>query len=484
MNFLTPEAEQIIERMVKDQAFRLAMVRKSLFWFTHFYFGGTYVRYPTADFQREIFQLLENEQYQNIVITAFRGSAKSTIVTMAYVIWSILGDQHKKYPLILGNTQAKAQTHLLAIKHEFENNDRLKADLGPFKEERNSQWGAVALTLPQYDAKISISSVEQSVRGEKHRQYRPDVIICDDLEDMDSVRTQESRDKLFEWLTSDVLPAGDIGTRMIFVGTPLHEDSLLRRLEKQFEVGNPRNVFRRYPILDENNKPLWAGKFATDADIQAEREKCLNERAWLREYMLKIVSPDDQLVKREWIKYYTDFPTGPDARFRQITLGIDPARSQSPNADYTAMVGARIYGAGTERTIYILPNPVNARLTTEQILSKVETLMLAYGASGKTVRVYVEEFGFQGVLAELLVGKGIYAKLFPLKGRSKQDRLEAIVRLIEVGKILFPENGAEKLLEQLLGFGSEKHDDLVDAFTMTVLQSLEDTKRYPQIFVL
>lgn len=466
--------------MIRDKNFRLVMVRDSLFWFTHFYFGGTYVKYPTADFQREIFQLLEDAKHQNIVITAFRGSAKSTIVTMAYVIWSILGKQQKKFPIILGSTQAKAQTHLLAIKHEFEQNELLRADLGPFREE-NNQWGALSLILPQYDAKISIGSVEQSIRGLRHYEHRPDVIVCDDLEDMESVRTQESRDKLFEWLTSDVLPAGDKDTRMLFIGTPLHEDSLLRRLEKQFEVGNPRNVFRRYPILDENGKPLWPGKFATDADIQAEREKCLNERAWLREYMLKIVSPDDQLVKREWIKYYADFPNGPDAKFRQITLGIDPARSQSASADYTAMVGARIYGVGTERTIYVLPNPVNAKLTTEQILSKVEMLMLTYGAGGKTVRVYVEDVNFQGILAEMLVGKGIRAKLFPLKGKSKEDRLEAIVRLIEVGKIRFPEKGAEKLIEQILGFGSEKHDDLVDAFTMMVLQSLEDTKKYAQI---
>jgi predicted phage terminase large subunit-like protein len=478
---MTPQTEQIIEKMIKDKDFRLAMVRDSLFWFTHFYFGGTYVKYPTADFQREIFQLLENEQHQNIVITAFRGSAKSTIVTMAYVIWSILGKQQKKFPIILGNTQGKAQVHLLAIKHEFEQNELLRADLGPFKEE-NNQWGALSLVLPQYGAKISTSSVEQSVRGLRHYEHRPDVIVCDDLEDMDSVRTQESRDKLFEWLTSDVLPAGDKDTRMVFIGTPLHEDSLLRRLEKQFETGNPRNVFRRYPIRDENGKPLWPGKFATDADIENEREKCLNERAWLREYMLKIVSPDDQLVKREWIKYYTEFPNGPDVKFRQITIGIDPARSQSATADYTAMVGARVYGVGTERTIYVLPNPVNAKLTTEQILSKVEMLMLAYGAGGKTVRVYVEDVNFQGILAEMLVGKGIRAKLFPLKGKSKEDRLEAIVRLIEVGKILFPQQGAEKLIEQILGFGSEKHDDLVDAFTMTVLQSLEDTKKYAAIY--
>ena len=104
MTNLNPDEEKIIERMIKDRAFRVAMVRKSHYWFFHYYFGRHYVKYQTADFQREIFQLTENKDIQNIVITAFRGSAKSTIVTMSYVIWSILGEQQKKFPLILGKT--------------------------------------------------------------------------------------------------------------------------------------------------------------------------------------------------------------------------------------------------------------------------------------------------------------------------------------------------------------------------------------------
>jgi len=29
----------------------------------------------------------------------------------------------------------------------------------------------------------------------KHMQYRPDLIICDDIEDLQSVKTKEGRDK-------------------------------------------------------------------------------------------------------------------------------------------------------------------------------------------------------------------------------------------------------------------------------------------------
>ncbi len=473
MNPLTPEFEQIIERMVKDQNFRLAMVRKSFFWFFHYYFQK-YVKYQTADFQREIFQLLENQSYQNIVITAFRGSGKSTIVTLAYAIWCILGEQERKYVLILGNTQVKAQILLLAIKHEFEHNELLRADLGPFKEE-NNQWGAIALILAQYGAKISISSVEQSVRGARHYEHRPDVIICDDLEDMDSVRTQESRDKIFEWLTSDVLPAGDKHTRLIFIGTPLHEDSLLKRLEKLFTSGNPKNVFRRYPIIDEEGKPLWPGKFPTDKEIQAEREKCLNDRAWQREYLLRIVQSETQIIKREDIHFYTELPkTG----HRRTILMIDPAHSQRAGADCTAMVALHMYGNGKDRCIYVSHYTVNAQLTTDQLIAKVKQLTQLLTTSGYNCHVYVEDVGVQGVFTDLLVREGIYAKGYKPRGETKISRVETVAPWAELGKVRFALKGNESLIQQILGFGIEKHDDLVDAFTMGCIQLIKDTNHH------
>lgn len=40
-------------------------------------------------------------------------------------------------------------------------------------------------------------------------------------------------------------------------------------------------------------------------------------------------------------------------------------------------------------------------------------------------------------------------------------------------KVFFPKQGAEELIQQLVYFGVEKHDDLVDAFTIVLLKSLE-----------
>lgn len=59
---------------------------------------------------------------------------------------------------------------------------------------------------------------------------------------------------------------------------------------------------------------------------------------------------------------------------------------------------------------------------------------------------------------------------------SKTERLALITDLIKKGIIVFIKSPAvERLVEQILGFQQEKHDDLVDAFTMMVLKMMTDS---------
>ena len=52
---------------------------------------------------------------------------------------------------------------------------------------------------------------------------------------------------------------------------------------------------------------------------------------------------------------------------------------------------------------------------------------------------------------------------------SKRERLILTTDLIRTGRIKFPKTEAwVMLVEQLVWFGKERHDDLVDAFTMMV----------------
>lgn len=455
---------KLISKILEDKTARQMIVRNSFDWFFSIYFHN-YIKYETASFQREIFQIIEDDKVELAVIVAFRGSAKSTIVSTASVLWSILGKPQKKFVIILSQTDQKARQHLQNIKMELENNEVLRKDLGPFDEEKN-QWGSTALIIKKFNAKIMISSSEQSIRGMRFMENRPDLIIIDDIEDINSVKTQDGRDKISNWFMGEVLPARGKKSKVIIVGNLLHEDSLLKRLQEKIESGKVNGVYKEYPILNEDGNPMWLGKYPTLADIEQEKIKTIDDVAWAREYLLKILPTCDQVVEPDWIHRYDELPLLKD-NYEFTMTGVDPAFGETNRNDYTAMVSARVYSIKGERYIYILPNPVNERLKSPEMRDRI---MLIYNSAYRGMGVVVvEDVGGQKMILQELEAKGVNAIPFHPGGSDKRTRLSMTAGEIKSGFILFPRTGAEQLIGQIVNFGSEKHDDLTDAFTTLIL---------------
>lgn len=465
----------ILRTMRTSREFRIAVARESHFWFFHSYLSH-YASFPTADFQRDIFSLTERKDGGAIVIVAFRQSSKSTICTLSYPLWAILGKEQKKFIIILSQTQKQANLHLSNIKAELDRNDLLKQDLGPFKEESNA-WGGQTIVIPRYDARIVAVSMEQGIRGARHRQYRPDVIIADDVEDIDSVRTQEGRDKTYDKFKGDILPMGSINAKKIVVGNLLHEDSLLRRLQDEIETGQLEGIYREYPLLDAEDKILWPGKYTSRELIEKERRGIGNENVWLREFLLKIVADEDQVVHREWIRYYKndDFPSYNFDKYSWTKVGIDLAISTKQTADYTAMVIGSMFGRYGDVKLYIHPFPVNARMNFPTALEKAIEIAKTT-IPGKKLEMLVEEVGYQPAFTESLKNHWIDAYGVKVRGIDKRSRLSLVSHLIKNGVILFPKKGCEELINQIVGFGVEKHDDLMDAFVILATYALENLR--------
>lgn len=466
------QTNNVTKKLVEDYMIRIATVTASHLWFFFTYFGH-YITYETAPFQHEMFAMTEDEETKLHVVVAFRGSAKSTIFTMSYPLWAILGKQKKKFILLLSQTQPKAQQNLANIKRELESNELLKMDLGPFLEERN-QWGAQSIVIPRFDAKITIGSVEQSIRGLRHGQYRPDLIILDDVEDTNSVKTKEGRDKAWQWLTNEIIPAGAKDVRIVAVGNLLHEDSLLKRLQQKIQTGKMPGVYREYPVVDEAGNPLWPGKYPDEMALKAEEERTGDPVAWKREFLLQIVPLGDQIIRREWIQFYDEMPLKETYkhRYRWTKAGIDLAISTNASADYTAMVGVSLFGYGTNRIVYVHPFPINKRMDFPTALDEAKHYATMLG-DGKPVEALVEDVAYQRAFPQQLVQDGYPAKEVKIGTQDKRTRVVGISAWIKSGRVLFPQEGCEELIEKLIGFGVEKHDDLVDALVIAVTAAIE-----------
>jgi len=67
-------------QIIKDKAIRMGLSWESLYWFFVIYFSE-YIKYLTAAFQMEMFDIAQNEAIKSTVITAFRGPLNPSSVS-------------------------------------------------------------------------------------------------------------------------------------------------------------------------------------------------------------------------------------------------------------------------------------------------------------------------------------------------------------------------------------------------------------------
>ncbi|MFC1625880.1 phage terminase large subunit [Patescibacteria group bacterium] len=465
--------DNLQNEIVNNPELRKELARQNHYWFFHIYFSH-YVKYETAQFQKEIFELTEDESIKQAVIVAFRGSAKSTIMSLSYPIWAMLGKLEKKFITIASLTQSQARLILFNIKEELEKNKLLVQDFGPFVTS-DDEWRWNSLVVSKFQTRIMAFSANESIRGYRHSSNRPDLIICDDIEDLNSVKTQEGRDKTFRWLTGDLIPMGSQDTKVVVIGNLLHEDSIIMRLKNRIGDKYQNSVFKSYPLINETGDVLWSAKYPTQETLESGRVK-IGDIAWKREYLLTIVPDNDVVVRHDWIQYYDELPSLINNGFRFVITSVDLAISEKSSADYTAMVSAYVFGYKDKIKIYILPHPINKRMDFPKTIDAIKKLHQSQRDDNLTSKILIEEVGYQSSLSQQLGKEGITATGVKIAGQDKRARLSQTTSWIKSGRILFPKEGADILINQLIGFGVERFDDLADAFSMLVLELMKDKK--------
>ena len=450
-------------------------------WFSKIYFGK-YLFYKTADFQKKIYQILQGDD-DFVEMIVFRGGGKTTMSMLFYVIWAIITGR-KHFIVLISDTFGQVKEHIYNIKAELENNKQLIADFGPFEiqieTEKKEEWQKTSMIIPKYDTRVVGKSAGQKVRGIRYKQWRPDVIIADDIENLEAIRTKENRDKTYRWFVGDVIPAGESGkTKYILIGNLLHSDAIMNRIKKEILGGERDGRLLEVPLI-KDGQISWEGKFFNQQAIEDEKRKVgvnspIGMRAWQREYLLKLVAEEGQVIKDEWIKYYDKMPENAIMK----GTGCDLAISKKATADYTAMVSGKLFIVDEGPKIYIMPNPVNERLSGFETTERAKSVSLALGKNEMT-SFWVEDVAYQAMQVEAMIKAGLPAEGIKVT-TDKRARLMTIATYIQNGTILFPKKGCEDLILQLVNFGIEQYDDLSDAFVLLVQGLMSQYSQQPRL---
>jgi predicted phage terminase large subunit-like protein len=185
---------------------------------------------PVPPHHLDIWDLCTSK-YPQVAIAAPRGSAKSTAVTFAYVLASVLFEEHE-HVLILSANEELAAGFLNDIKVELQENDILMSHpaLGVKKFIKDRETEIIVEKHSGFRFRIIVKGAEQRMRGLKWERKRPSLVVADDLEDEELVSSELRREKFRRWFYGAVKPIIRDGGKIRVVGTIMHMDSLLMRL--------------------------------------------------------------------------------------------------------------------------------------------------------------------------------------------------------------------------------------------------------------
>lgn len=242
-------------------------------------------------------------------------------------------------------------------------------------------------------------------------------------------------------------------------------------------------VFLRVPIVGEENKITWPGKFSSLEKVEQLRQSIGNEMTWQRDFMLRMIPGEHQVVDPRWIQFYDKLPGREREKYYLGSFtGIDLAISQKETANYTAMVSGKVYAYEDNKiVIYIMPNPVNERLNFPETVERAKLISKDLG-NGYATTLIIEDTAYQKAPVDQLQKDGYPAVGFSPGGEDKRVRIALTTDMIKSGEILFPKKGAENLIRQLTGFEIEKHNDLADAFAILVLHIRKNVSPGPHVW--
>ena len=426
-----------------------------------------------------------------------RGGAKSTLVTLAYVLRMAV-EQREKYIWIVSDTRRQAELHLQNVKHELQQNSELAAAY-PHGVGRGSRWQSASIELAS-GVVIEAFGTGQRIRGRRRRAERPTLIVCDDIENDSHTHSAAQREASREWFQATLLNAGTRRTNIINLATALHRDALAVRLattpgwqsttfraitewptatelwnewERIYTAAdNPQAVADADQFYRDHRDELHTGADALWPEVEdlltlMKLRAEIGATAFAREKQGQPLDARD----REWPEmYFGDdawFDEWPDAVPLRV-IALDPSKgASSRHGDYSAFV---MLGVDARGMLYV-----------EADLARRPTTQMVADGVALCERFAPQRFGVEAnQWQELLAGEFMSALRAAQQNhvavdmvgnyQNKQLRIRRLGPYLSQRRIRFRRHsaGTRLLVEQLREFPLGSHDDGPDALEMAV----------------
>ena len=447
---------------------------------------------PFCPLHRTILSLLDDDSKRLVAIAAPRGFGKTTLIGLCYTARKALF-RHAPYIVYISATAAEAAQKVKTLARELTENPEIKELFGNLK---GVKWAEEKGEIELIDERgvpfcfIQAKGAGNQIRGLKWGAHRPSLFLVDDLESKEDAQSEEMRKKLKKWFFGDLMGALDNSdastSRVVLIGTVVHQDSLLSNLidekkeidfadadqEEMVNLIESREKFHtvRLEACDDNYESIWP-EFISTASIRA-RAEAYRQRGLLdiffMEFRNMVIAGEEASFQQSMFRYYNEqsesFTTELKAREIDTIIIVDPAKTANTTSAFTAIIAV---GFNSTRNKIYFRDCINKRLTPDQIFKEACDMASRY----KTSIIGIEVTGLNNFVTfpfqQYIATQAAYINLVEIKAiKAKDLRVAALVPLYRMGSIYHNEDLHIRgsLESQLLSFPYSKYWDVMDCF--------------------
>jgi predicted phage terminase large subunit-like protein len=447
-------------------------------FFARSFFPNT-VRWGAAPFHARMWAELENPNKRFVNLRCFRGSAKTTLLTLFIakrVAYSV-----SRTILCISASEAHAARRIQWLRGAIDRNPLFAQTFGlsPGKKWQETEI-EIMHGVDQRPIWILGVGITGNIRGINFDDYRPDLIVLDDVITDENANTEEQREKINDLIlgavTHSLAPKIDApNAKLAMLQTPLHDmdaSSLAARSAQWSTITIPCWTPETMNLSVDEQVSAWPQVYPTKDLRQKKKEALANNsyRIFAREMECKLVAGENSSFRPNWLQTYSDPPLG-----GMSVLAIDPVPPPSDKAMANALKGkdyeAQVIVTKKNGEYYVREVVTNRGHEPNWSVATALRLATEYRVSC----IVVEAVAYQRVLKYLLEQEmkrlGRYWLLKPLdRKQNKFVRITAALSGPGSAKRLFVREAHEDLRQQWTDFPNGSHDDIVDALATAITE--------------
>lgn len=469
------------ERVSAGELVRLCAVDTELFCKTFF---KKAFRQSSPNFARHLWSILDAPQYRMVNAQLFRGASKTTRLrafTAKRIAYAI-----SRTILYVGKSEDHAVKSINWIKQQVEFNPLYSQlfQLSPGEKWRGDE-AQIKHGVEDCNIWIKGLGVTGSIRGINFDDFRPDLIVIDDMLDEENTATPEQREKLdallYGALMNGLAPQSENpNAKLVFLQTPLNRDDQSSRAARDpafttIQIPCWTEATVDFPI--DQQKSIWPERWSDQELRKLKRQYIARNQLsiWMREMEIRIIAPELSAFRIEWLQPWDLLP--PQLTHVLVIDPVPPPREKGVirvDTDYEAIAIIGTYGG----KYYV--RDISVMRGHDPSWTLTESFRLA--AKYRPIKWIVEATAYQRTLKWIIQEEmkrlrrywqvedftSLQSKYLRIVDGLTGPASNGVIFHPPVNSIEYQSDGMQMFLQQFAEYKNVSHDDALEAVAVGV----------------